>query len=177
MILPNYEDVMEWEGLGNYAIKKYYKWPFRFLYRKKLQMALNMLDEDTVYSRTLDFGCGPARIFEKELARRSLYVDCVDRLWDIPEHYYELITCLSVLEFVDLPATLKRLDYHMADNGILVVASPILSPLSKLYYRLCGSKYDRNSKEEILKQIKKQFIIEEYTEWFGLYFCLRAKRK
>lgn len=174
LALPPYESVRHFDGMGNFAVDKYYRWPFSFFYQKKLKMMVEMLGKD-MRSNVLDFGCGEAKIFETELKRHFFNVSCADRVSDLnPLGRYETITCASVLEFVWLPTTIKRLKRLLKPNGFMVVASPLKNRLTDFYFKLIGDKESRHSHKEIMGYIMRDFRVVEYKEWFGLYFCLKA---
>lgn len=177
MLLPNYEDIKKFEGGGNYAIRKYYKFPWKFIYRKKLQMSLDMIPEYYLYSTILDFGCGPAKILEAELNKYGIHVDSVDRIEDVSNLKYGLIICNSVLEFVELKKIVKHLSDRQACGCSIIVCSPMKNFLTNLYFKLIGDKTERNSEIDIRREIEKYYFIEEYKTWFGLYFCLLGTKK
>lgn len=175
LLLPEYNKVAIWEGLGNFAIKKYYKWPFSFFYRKKFKMILDLMDKNRIYRSTLDYGSGPAEIFRKSLSLQSLKVKCVDKALVLGDNEkFDLIVCASVLEFVDLKKTLPTLKSRLLPGGVLIGASPMDSYWSRLYFRLIKDRNNRNSKRDILNELNKHFWIIKVNEWFGLYFSFKA---
>lgn len=74
--LEDYETVRPFEGTGNFAVKKYYKYPFRPFYRKKLYMVRDLMDKGKIYKEYLDFGSGP--LITPELKRHAITVTSID---------------------------------------------------------------------------------------------------
>lgn len=176
LLLPPLSQVIYYEGKGNFAIKKYYKWPFSIFYQKKLRMILDMIGTKKYWS-ILDFGCGPARIFNDELQNYSDDVIGVDITDKIPNKKFDLIVCSSVLEFVPLNRVLQKLRWHLMRGGELLVASPMDTIITKIYFWIIGDKNKRWSHKYIIDLVSKYFFVSEKKEWFGLYFSLRASLK
>ena len=173
---PPLSEVAHLEGKGNFAVSKYYKWPFKPFYRHKLSMIVDMMG-DSHYNRLLDFGAG-SKIFYPELQRHANFVTCVDKFSVInPSWRFDAIVCASVLEFVSLNEIVKILCYIMAPHGVIYVASPMETKLSKFYFNLIGDKLTRHSHQEIKLAIMNNFILEEWKTWNRLYFCLKARKK
>lgn len=175
--LPPYKDVKELEGKGNFAVDAYYKFPQMLFYRHKLHMILDMMGKG-IYHKVLDFGCGKARIFEKELLRHSISVKSVD-IEDVinPKWKFDLIICSSVLEFCNLNHTLNMLNGILSPVGIIIIASPMDTTLSYLYYKIIGDKKQRHNHNHIVESVSKVFHIIEYKSWLGLYFCMKVRKK
>lgn len=170
--LPPYHTLQRFEGRGNYAIWKYYQWPYRFFYRKKLKMILELIT--TRGGKCLDFGAGPG-IFTKTLTNNFATVKSLDRQDSIdPRWRFNTIVCGSVLEFVDLVPVLHTLRGMLAAGGELIVGSPMNTFLSRLYLR---DGKTRHSHEKIIEAVSKVFHVERINYWFGLYFGLRARCK
>lgn len=176
LLLPPLSKVIDYEGKGNFAIKKYYHLPFSLFYKKKLKMILSLMDEGRKYNSILDFGCGPAQIFRESLQSRGRRVECVDKLDNISGKY-DLIVCASVLEFVNLKETLPYLKSHLIHGGALIGSSPMDTKLSRLYFSLIGDKLQRKSHVEIMRELHKHFWVVKYKKWFGLYFSFKAYAK
>lgn len=172
--LPDHNQISKHEGLGNYAISKYYKFPTSFFYRYKLKMILNLM-QGSNYRNILDYGAGPG-IFTEELKKwgKVTSVDISDQI--SPFWKFDLIICSSVLEFTYLDHTCRLLKSILHPNGKLIVASPIESRLSKLYFNSINDSKVRHSHLEIQSAVSKQFKIERYEEWLRLYFALRARQ-
>lgn len=172
--LPPYSSLKEHEGKGNYAISKYYKFPYRIFYRHKLKMIINLMEGR--YKNCLDYGAGPG-IFTRELKKHCDNVIShdfnkpVDLRWK-----FDLIICASVLEFCHLNATLEFLKGVLKPGGTLIVASPMETPLSKYYFKAIEDMNIRYSHTKIIEAIQKKFKVEKKKEWLGLYFALRAKK-
>lgn len=178
LVLPPYSKVRDYDGKGNYAIRKYYRLPYSFFYRHKLRMILKELDSKRIYRNLLDFGSGPAEIFRESLERHAITVKCVDTLSYIdPRWKFDVVVCASVLEFVDLDFTVPLLKSIIAPNGMLIGASPMKTRLSKLYFSLIKDSSKRNSHEAIINSISKHFFLVGQKEWFGLYFSFKAYPK
>jgi hypothetical protein len=175
--LPPYYKVRHLEGTGNFAVDSYYKFPRRIFYRHKLKMILDMMG-DKHYYNILDFGCGKACIFKNDLCGRSdRYIGYEQGDVFNPNWKFNLIVCASVLEFVNLPSTLKMLEGVLAPGGEIIIASPMDTTLSYLYFKLIGDTKGRNTHNEIVAQVSKVFKFEKYESWMGLYFCLKARKK
>ena len=164
------------EGKGNFAVSKYYKWPFRPFYRHKLKMIADMMG-DAKYDRILDFGSGSG-IFRTELLKHSKSVSCVNEDTPINPHWrFDAIICASVLEFTHLYSVVSNLRNILNDGGVLYVASPMDTRISQGYFRLIGDEKFRHSHNTIKAVVSKHFEIKEYTEWMGLYFALKATKR
>lgn len=173
--IAEHKDLKRYEGNGNYAIGKYYNFPFRPFYRKKLYIARNLLDKNRVYRNIMDFGSGPG-IFTKELKKHALsvknyeYGEPIDRRWR-----YDCIIALSVLEFVeDLEECIDTLHKISTVNTQLIVVSPMDTLLTKTYFKLISDKKVRNSQSNILRLIDSRFKITKHDEWCGLYFSVKG---
>ena len=172
---PPLESLKHLEGKGNFAVSKYYKWPFKPFYRHKFKMIIDMM-KDEHYNRVLDFGAGSA-IFRPELLSHSNFVTCVDKSSPInPLWKFDAIVCASVLEFCHLPFTVDMLSKIMVLKGALYIASPMDTNLSRWYFKLIKDTNHRHSHKLIKQSIKKHFFIEDYKEWHGLYFSMKARR-
>ena len=174
--LPPYASLKQYEGKGNYAISKYYRFPHSFFYRKKLKMIVSLMEKDKIYHNILDYGSGPG-IFTDELKKHALFIknfeikDIIDPRWR-----FDAIVCSSVLEFCHLSITLQTLRSILNTNGKLFIGSPMNTKLSLLYFRCISNKESRHSHFNILSEVSKHFRIEEYHSWMNLYFALRASR-
>lgn len=179
LLLPPLSKVIEHEGKGNFAIKRYYKWPFSFFYRHKLKMILDMMDSNRTYSHILDFGCGPAMIFNETLKKRASKVTGIDVNDEIgTKKEYDLIVCASSLEFVNnLDYTLKRLNKLLLPGQALIGASPMQNRITRFYFDLIGDKNIRNPHQMILNSLHRNFFLVRKKEWFGLYFSWKAYAK
>lgn len=176
--LPPYSQIANLDGTGNFAVKKYYHWPFSFFYKKKLKMILDILEPKRHYYNILDFGCGEAQIFKPELSNLCQRVVCVDKAEDIDLRWsFDMVICASVLEFVELPVAVARLKMVTRPKGVLVVASPLNTWLTRLYFKLIGDTNKRHTEKEIIDEVAKRFFIVEYKKWLGLYFVLRGYPK
>ena len=176
LLLPPLSKVIDYEGKGNFAIKRYYQWPFSFFYRQKLRMVVGLMDSFRKYHSILDFGSGPAELFRETLQSRARRVECVDVLDKINGNY-DLIVCASVIEFVNLKETLPYLKNFLIHGGALIGASPMDTRLSRLYFRLIGDKKKRHSHHVILTELYKHFWVVKKREWLGLYFSWKAYPK
>ena len=127
-----------------------------------------------LYDNLLDYGCGP-EVLKPELQKHALHYKGYD-LGDVfdPRWRFDAVVLASVLEFVNVEFILHRVKSVMRKNGILIVASPMETKLSKAYFKLIGDKHIRNSHERIIKGISKVFKIEKVNKWMGLYFSVKA---
>lgn len=175
LTLKPYNSVKHLEGKGNWAVSKYYNFPYRYFYRHKVKMIVDLLRKDSKYHNILDFGTGPG-LYTPELKKYSLFIKSVDRLEHVSLRWrFDIVLCSSVLEFVSLPSTLSVLHSILKKDGRLIVASPMCNVLTDLYLR--NDPQDRHHHETIIKRIKKKFVIEKINKWMGLYFALRARPK
>ena len=174
--LPSYSSLKEYEGKGNYAIEKYYKFPYRLFYRKKLRMIVDLMEKDKVFHNILDYGSGPG-IFTPELKKHALFVKSFD-LNDVldPRWRYDAVVCSSFLEFSELHFTLETIKKLLNPGGKLFIGSPMKTGVSNLYFKLIGDKNKRHSHNKILSEVSKQFKLEKYSTWMNLYFALRASK-
>lgn len=172
ILLPEYETLKEYEGKGNYAISKYYKFPYKYFYQQKLKMVVSLMERR--YKNCLDFGSGPG-IFLPELRRHADNVIAYDKGDKLdPGLKFDLIVCSSVIEFCHLESTLKFLKEILKEDGHLIVASPMKSTFSKTYFKLIRDNKNRHCHLDIIKYISNRFKIVQKKEWFGLYFSLKA---
>ena len=166
--LPKYDTLEQYEGRGNYALKKYYQFPYSFFYKHKLKMIVNLMHEK--YKNILDFGCGPG-IFTPELKRHAFFVigfekgDPINPLWK-----FDCIVCASVLDFCELEPTLITLKRLLNPKGVLLIASPMKNKITSLYLK----ENVRHHHDKILSAVSKVFKLREYHTWLGLYFSIRA---
>lgn len=173
---PPLSSIKHLEGKGNFAVSKYYKWPFRPFYRHKFKMIVDMMG-DNYYQRILDFGAGSG-IFNTELMCHANYVTSIDKDSAFnPTWRFDAIICASVLEFTHLYSTVYMLSKFLNHNGTLYVASPMESKASRFYFQLIGDEHIRHSQEVIKQAVNKHFEIKEYKEWMGLYFALKATKR
>jgi len=174
LTLPERSQIIKHEGLGNYAISKYYQFPYSFFYQYKLRMILSMMKGEKC-SKILDYGAGPG-IFTPELRKwgKVVSVDISDQI--SPLWKFDLIICSSVLEFTYLDHTLRLLKSLLNKDGKIIVASPIKSKLSNIYFGSINDQKVRHSHLEIQSAVFKQFKIERYEEWLSLYFVLKARQ-
>ncbi len=174
--LPSYDSLKKFEGKGEWAIGKYYQWPYSFFYQHKLKMIISHMG-DRFYRNILDFGSGPG-IFSRELHRHAHFVTEYDLGTAIdPRWNFDIIVCASSLEFVHLNHTLKMLKSMLKRGGFLIVASPMDSLLSRLYFKKTGVARSCHSHLEIIEAVKKHFTIVEQKSWMSLYFSLKAVSK
>lgn len=176
--LPPYAKVKHHEGKGNFAVKKYYQFPFNFFYVWKLRMIVDMLGLGLLYRNILDFGAGTAEIFKTELQRHAFSVKCTDMKSYIDLRWrFDVVVCSSVLEFVPVEKVLWGLRDVMTPSGVLVVASPMDTWLSRFYFKLIGDKNKRHSHGLICNFLRRDFKEVAYKEWLGLYFVMKVKKK
>ena len=173
---PSFKSIKHLEGKGNFAVSKYYKWPFRPFYRHKLKMIVDMIGDDK-FQRILDFGSGSG-IFRQELLRHAKSVSCIDIDTTINPHWrFDAIICASVLEFTHLYPTVDTLYNLLSPGGVLYVASPMDTKLSRAYYKLIKDDNYRHSHKTIKSVLEAKFNIKEHKEWMGLYFALKAFKR
>ena len=176
LLLPPYSEVKHFEGLGNYAIKRYYQFPFLMFYRKKLKMILSHL-QDKKYDSILDFGCGRAEILRETLSQYSDDVDYVDTEHDLKDKKYDVITCSSVLEFMSLKFIVPRLNGLLKKDGMLIGASPMNTLLTEFYFHIIGDVSFRNTEVDIMNSLRKHMFVVRHEKWAELYFSFKAYKK
>jgi len=172
---PPYSKVARFEGLGNWAIDKYYKWPLRYFYRHKIRMIERML-RGKHYENIMDFGGGPG-LFESQWKEFGKHVYNINEHISYPSNKMDLIICASVMEFVDLRETFSKLASCLERNGDIVVASPMAGELSALYFDHIRDINERHSHQTIISEMSKHFNIRQYRTWLGLYFCAIGKKR
>lgn len=178
--LPAYNKVAALDGRGNYAIKKYYKFPFRLFYRHKLKMIASIVrdisKEQYIYN-IIDYGSGPG-IFKEELKKHAtkVYSYDVDSIFNASWRF-DVAVCSSSLEFMQLHHELNKINKVLKVGGYLVVGSPMKTWVTNLYFRLIGDKNGRHSHEAIISAVSNYFKIEECKTWLGLYFTIKAYKK
>ncbi len=176
LTLPKYSQIIAQEGKGNWAVKKYYQFPYRYFYRHKIRMLSNMMRGNS-YKAIMDFGSGPGML-SKELLKYSDNVktfdigDTVDPRWR-----FDAVVCSSVLEFTNLYYVLKLISLFILPDGHLYVVSPMDTKLTRYYFKSIKDTHLRHSQDTIKEVINRYFIIKEYKEWMGLYFALRAVKR
>jgi len=171
LALPPYSKVKDYEGQGNYAVRRYYQFPFSFFYRQKLKMIISHFKKGKIYRNILDFGAGRPEIFREELTKHALQVKCIDLLEPIDFRWkFDVVVCASVLEFTNLPICLSSLKKIVHPNGMIVVSSPMDTLLSRLYFKIIKDNNKRKTHKEIMEEAFKYFFVIKYQEWFGLYF-------
>ena len=177
LALPSYESVKHLDGKGNYAVSRYYKWPFAFFYQKKLKMILDMMN-GRIYENILDYGAGPAHMFSPELKKHCYRLVSYGNSSGINKDWrFSAIVCASVLEFTKDPwATLIMLDSMLKTGGHIYIASPMSTPITRFYFKLIGDKQFRWPHFYIKNLVDYRFKVEEYQEWNSLYFALRARK-
>ena len=173
LILPPYSEVAKYEGQGNFAVRKYYQWPYSLFYRHKLNMILDFMHKPR-YKSILDYGCGLANIFGPTLSKRTSKLVSFDKDDPEPIGKFELIVCASVLEFVDLDYTLKFLKKHLVEGGEIIGASPMTTTISSAYLRLIGDKSKRNPHYYVLRKLNENFNSIYIDEWCGLYYSFKG---
>ncbi len=131
---------------------------------------------DKKYESAMDFGAGPG-ILNDEWQKYSKEIVPVDMMNPIPKRKFGLIICSSVMEFTELDRTFGELSECLSKDGDIVVASPMESDFSAVYFGYIGDRTIRNSHEDILSSMEKYFTIRKKTSWLGLYFCAIGKKK
>ena len=174
--LPPYSTLKKYEGNGNWAIAKYYRFPWSFFYRHKLKMMVAMMPEKIQYN-ILDLGCGPG-IFTTELKKHGLRIKNVDKVEGVdPNWKFDIVVCGSYLEFVNLEHVLFIINKVLNPGGLLIVASPMENIFTKLYFNICRSTKRRKSHKTIFWSVSEHFNILEHKTWLGLYFSLKAQKR
>lgn len=173
---PPYSSLKHLEGKGNFAVSRYYNFPFRYFYRHKLKMIVDMIG-DSKFERILDFGSGSG-IFRSELLKHAKTVSCINEDTPINPHWrFDAVICASVLEFCNLNCTIGNIDRLLNPGGVLFVGSPMDTRFTQMYFRFIKDRNFRHSHKTIKSVIQTKFKIEEYKEWMGLYFALKATKQ
>lgn len=171
--LPSYETLKQFEGKGNYAIKRYYQFPTNIFYKHKLKMVVKLMDKNRIYRNILDFGSGPG-IFTEELKRHALRVkqlevgDAIDRRWK-----FDLVVAASVFEFCDVEKWSEIIHDWVSPNGQLIIASPMDSWKTRLYFNLIKDTNSRLDEDKIFAGLINKFKLDDSLYWHGLYFAAR----
>lgn len=168
---PKYSKVKHHENRGNWAVKKYYFWPWRFFYRHKVRMIERAIRGDR-FNSLMDFGAGPGIL----TLQWNKYAH---EVYSINEGHSQLpnvnmTICSSVMEFVPLKETFEMLSKHTNE---IIIASPMKSALSDYYFRLIEDKAVRHSHEQITSEMARYFSINYYKDWGGMYFVARGIKK
>ena len=171
--LPHYTTLEHLEGKGNYAVKRYYQFPFSWFYKKKLKMIVELLG-DKKYYNILDYGCGSG-IFLTELQRHAQRVVGYD-VGDPfnPAWKFDVIVLGSVLEFTNVQYVLNQVKSILKPGGLIVGASPMTTALSQAYFKLIGDTNYRHKHLHIQRVLMENFPQVKFKEWMGLYFSFRA---
>lgn len=168
---PKYSIIRYFEGRGNYAVNKYYFYPHRYFYRHKVRMIEKAL-RGRKFDQIVDFGAGPGVLTDQwhnytdRVYNADIYTDYIPKC--------QLAICASVMEFVNLKETFKMLADSVDE---IVVASPMETPLSILYFKKIRDLHRRKPHTEIISEMTKHFSINHYESWLGLYFCVRGIRR
>ena len=121
------------------------------------------------YDTLLDFGSGPGLMLD-EWGKYAKEVILFDTEYEgepyIP--FVNITICASVMEFVDLMETFNKL---ANSTNEIIVASPMKTAISKLYFNLIRDNIPRNSEQDILAEMTRHFRLLDYTSWNSLYFC------
>lgn len=171
LTFPKYYLVKRHEGQGDFAIRKYYMYPWRYFYRHKIRMIERLLRHDR-FNSIMDFGAGPGLM-------TSQWKKYAHEVYSIEKHHTQwpkvnMTICASVMEFVPLKETFENLKEHTNE---IIVASPMQTSRSNFYFKFINDKNKRHSQKEILDEMAAHFNIHSYTTWMGLYFCARGIRK
>lgn len=171
LTFPKYSLVKQYENGGNFAVSKYYHFPWRFFYRHKIRMIEKAI-RDERFGSIMDFGCGPG-LMHDEWLKFSDKVYLIEKYANyIPK--VDLAICASVMEFVDLKKTMRLLSMSCDQ---IVISSPMRNSITETYFNAVGSYHTRNSHEEIISEMLKYFNLTHYESWMGLYFCARGSRR
>lgn len=171
LTFPPYSSVKHLDGTGNFAVKKYYFYPWRYFYRHKIRMIEKML-RDHIFESLMDFGAGPG-LMTKQWEKYAYSVYPVDKQSTVlPD--VDMTICASVMEFVRLQQTFKHLSYVTKE---IIIASPMKNRFTEKYFELIGDINIRNSHTEIIHEMGNYFDMEDLEVWHGLYFCVKGTRK
>ena len=126
------------------------------------------------FMHMMDYGCGPG-VLTTELEKHTLYYkgydlgDVFDTRWR-----FDVVVLASVLEFVNVESTLRRVKSVLKPSGVIIVASPMDTWTSRQYLKLIGDTHTRNSHEQIIKSVSGMFKVQRIDTWLGLYFAMKA---
>lgn len=176
----------------------YYHWLTGPFYRKRLELAVDMLG-DRRYDSLLEIGFGSG-ILLPELARRStkLYgvethdeIDAVRQMLkaegvdadlqqgnilhlEYESDSFEGVVCLSVLEHMseaELPVAVAELKRVTRPGGTVVTGFPVRNVVTDMFYRIVGfSPRDihPSSHRDIIEEMKSQFPSVIVAPWPAL---------
>jgi len=174
----------------------YYK-PFtRYLYRRRIQLGLDLLSTDR-FDNVLDFGYGSGLLFPS-LARfsKSLYgIDLIsnpilvqsvlDKLeikadlikGDItetryPSEFFDLIVCFSVFEHISDPDTiLSEMHHILKPGGKILVGMPRVDKNMEKLFTFIGYKnieqFHVSTHADFIKSANKYFTLRKSNRLFG----------
>ena len=171
LTFPTYSSVKEYEAQGNWAVKKYYLPPWRFFYRHKIRMIERAL-RGRHFDTMMDFGAGPG-IMTLEWQKYAGHVYSIDRDNELYPKV-DMTICSSVMEFVPLKKTFEKLSSLTKE---IIIASPMDTAASRLYFNSINDRIARNSHQDILKEMAGYFTINYFRSWHGLYFCARGRKR
>lgn len=178
IVLPQYSKIKHFEGKGNYAISKYYLWPFRPFYRKKLYMIRSLMDKKRIYRNICDVGSGPG-IFTYELQRHAIRVKSLENGEHVWSHWrFDLLVCASSLEYIKpIDTTCCKLWKATRPGAQIIVAGPLNNKINRLYFKLIFDRHERHDPVFIRKIVDKYFKVEKYIEGFGVYYAFKGTRR
>jgi len=108
-------------------------------------------------------------VVSRRLAALNLHAElhtCDTRALPFPEAFFQCVVAVSVLEFVDdLSAACREIKRVLTPDGILVVATPRISPILDVGLRLLtgeSAKHDFSARrEQVIPTLKKYFVVAE----------------
>jgi ubiquinone/menaquinone biosynthesis C-methylase UbiE len=173
-----------------FCASRYYSLPFKYLYIKRLKMALKLL-KGKKCEKMLDIGFGSG-IFLSALSEKTeklfgidchSHVDLVKKLMEkaginadiregnileIPfeDNSFDCISCLSVLEFIkDTGKAIAEISRVAKPGAKIIIGAPVAGKLTNFGYRLIGKKEQNQSHksdhQKIIRSVKKYANIEK----------------
>ena len=155
------EDYTPHQDTSQGLIDTLYRWARLYTLRSKHRLITSLTAHPP--GRLLDFGCGTgeflnlcqskgwdAQGLEPDAGaqtvaaeRYGLRVDDPERIQDLPDDHFDVITLWHVLEHIpQLSATVEQLKRTLAPTGTLVVAVPNCASLDARYYGAHWAAYD-----------------------------------
>jgi len=187
----------------DFTTEKYYKFPLKYLYLKKIKLAIKLLNNKK-YNKLLDIGFGGGVITPELASRCEQYFgidvhEHIDLIKNIlknqninninlkkssattlpfENNYFDCIWCMSTLEFIkDSEKAIAEINRVAKNNAKIIIGFPITNKLTDILYKLIGFKSNEahyNNHKTLLQQIKKYFKVKEIKIIPGMFLVCRV---
>lgn len=191
MKLLSYEELLPLQkiapqGQTLFTLKRYFKPIQRIPYRRRLQMALDLMGNKK-YEQILDIGFGSG-IFIPELAARCEkltatevhdYIPTIQQIIDrkgiqanlqkadiaqmpFADNSFDCILCLSVFEFVpDMAKAISEMKRVAKPGAKIIIGAPTLNLITKLCYKSIKCTNHKDDHRRIIAETQKQLQIKK----------------